>query len=255
MFDVKNPWFKGPLFDDWPYLKRARLITESALVGPNMLRELKFWFPKDRYTTEKNGKHFESLWKTSGGWEFDVMTYDQDVMQFEGTTLGLCIEEGERVLLADGRWLPIKDVPVGVRVKNTNNSGYRREGVVVGKHYMGTKECVEVKFSGGKIVCTSDHKLWVPNRRAWVQAKDITSKDRLYAPQFSFDWKDTLDTDTAFLLGVWIGDGWLDKSVFVASASAVLNEEISKRCVSMKKKKKYVDTIKVIVLPKDLRNR
>jgi phage terminase large subunit-like protein len=89
MFEGENEWFQHGLFKKWPYLKRARLITESALVEPNMIRELKFWFPKGGYTTNKGGKHFESRWTTNTGWEFDIMTYDQDVMQFEGSTLGL----------------------------------------------------------------------------------------------------------------------------------------------------------------------
>lgn len=89
MFPGNNKWFTGGLFDEWPFLKRGRLITESALVEPNMIKELKFWLPKGKYATSKGGKHYESQWTTKTGWEFDIMTYDQDVMQFEGSTLGL----------------------------------------------------------------------------------------------------------------------------------------------------------------------
>lgn len=88
MWKLDNYWFRDGLFEKWPYLKRGRIITESALVDKNMVPELKFWFPAGRYETEKGGKHFESKWKTDTGWSFDIMTYDQDVDQFEGSTLG-----------------------------------------------------------------------------------------------------------------------------------------------------------------------
>lgn len=88
MFPTENPWFRAKLFHDFPYLKRGRIITDAALVEKNIVNELKFWFPAGKYTTEKGGKHFESKWKTDTGWNFDIMTYDQDEKQFEGVTLG-----------------------------------------------------------------------------------------------------------------------------------------------------------------------
>ena len=88
MWPDGNKWFRGGLFKEWPYLKRGRIITESALVDKNMVPELKSWFPAGKYSTEKGGKHFESKWKTDTGWSFDIMTYDQDLTQFEGSTLG-----------------------------------------------------------------------------------------------------------------------------------------------------------------------
>jgi phage terminase large subunit-like protein len=83
-----NPWFKGGVFDKWPYLKRGRIVTDSALVEKNVVNELKFWLPKNKYTTNKGGKHFESMWSTDTGWNWDIMTYDQEASQFEGVTLG-----------------------------------------------------------------------------------------------------------------------------------------------------------------------
>lgn len=88
MFPTQNQWFRAKMFHDFPYLKRGRIITDAALVEKNVVNELKFWFPQGKFTTSKGGKHFESQWKTSTGWNFDVMTYDQDPKQFEGVTLG-----------------------------------------------------------------------------------------------------------------------------------------------------------------------
>lgn len=84
----QNQWFRGGLFDDFPYLKRGRIVTDSALVDKNLINELKFWLPKGRYQTQKAAKHYESQWVTDTGWSFDIMTYNQDVEEFEGVTLG-----------------------------------------------------------------------------------------------------------------------------------------------------------------------
>jgi len=83
-----NPWFRGGLFDNWEYLKKGRIITESDLVEKNVVNELKTWLPKDRYVTKKAGKHYDSRFFTDTGFDWDIMTYDQDPMQFEGVTLG-----------------------------------------------------------------------------------------------------------------------------------------------------------------------
>lgn len=88
MFDSENPYFQHGLFKEWPYLKRGRIVTETSLVEKNVIGELKFWFPKGKYKARKGGKHYDSLWTCRGGWEFDIMTYDQDPDQFEGVTLG-----------------------------------------------------------------------------------------------------------------------------------------------------------------------
>ena len=36
-FSGDNPWFRGKLFEDWQYLKRGRIVTESDLVEKNVV--------------------------------------------------------------------------------------------------------------------------------------------------------------------------------------------------------------------------
>jgi len=110
-----NPWFRGKLFEDWQYLKKGRIITESDLVEKNVVNELKNWLPKDRFATKKAGKHYESRWFTDTGWDWDIMTYDQDPMQFEGVTLG---------------WAWFDEPPPDVLLKATI-SRMRKGGVII----------------------------------------------------------------------------------------------------------------------------
>lgn len=84
----ENPYFQGEMFKKWPHLKRGRIVSTPTNVEKNIIPELKTWFPKGRYKTSKGNKKFESLWTTDSGWSFDMMTYEQDITEFEGVTLG-----------------------------------------------------------------------------------------------------------------------------------------------------------------------
>lgn len=84
----ENPYFQGEMFKKWPHLKRGRIVSHPTNIEKNIIPELKDWFPRGRYKTSKGNKKFESLWKTDTGWDFDIMSYEQDPMEFEGVTLG-----------------------------------------------------------------------------------------------------------------------------------------------------------------------
>lgn len=84
----ENPYFNGKLFKDWQFLKRGRIVSNPTNVEKNIIPELKDWFPEGKYRTGKGNKKFESIWKTNNGWDFDIMTYEQDITEFEGVTLG-----------------------------------------------------------------------------------------------------------------------------------------------------------------------
>lgn len=84
----ENEYFNGKLFKDFPFSKKGRIISTPTNIEKNVIPEMKTWFPKGRYKTHKSNKKFESVWETDTGWSFDIMTYEQDVTEFEGITLG-----------------------------------------------------------------------------------------------------------------------------------------------------------------------
>jgi phage terminase large subunit-like protein len=94
VYGPQNEWFRGKgLFDNWPYPKRARIVTESKNVEEigAIDSEIKTWWPKGRYKSSKGGKQFVSLYETDTGWVIDKMSYEQDLKEFESSTLGLVI--------------------------------------------------------------------------------------------------------------------------------------------------------------------
>jgi len=88
MFESKNKFFQTPLWKNWPYPKRGRIVSDPTNVKQGIVPALKEWFPKGRYTAKKGRRDYESEWVTDTGWSFDIMTYDQDPKEFEGVTLG-----------------------------------------------------------------------------------------------------------------------------------------------------------------------
>lgn len=87
VFDNFNPYFDYPLYNKWPYPKQGRIVSyPSNLEG--VVSALKEWLPGNKYKTKKRGKAYESLWETSTGWKWDLMTTEQDPQEFEGPTLG-----------------------------------------------------------------------------------------------------------------------------------------------------------------------
>ena len=84
-----NPFFQQKLMTHWPYPKKCRIVTDPTTITSTIIPELKNWFPKGRYKIDKQGKNYEYHWVTDTGWEFDIMSYDQDPKEFESVTLGL----------------------------------------------------------------------------------------------------------------------------------------------------------------------
>lgn len=82
-----HPWIKGPLFTNFPYLKKIRIVSDPHVVE-SIIAEMKLWFPKGRYVTWKGRKSYEAFWKTDNDFEIEIMTYDQDPKEFEGGNIG-----------------------------------------------------------------------------------------------------------------------------------------------------------------------
>ena len=83
-----HPWIKGPLFTDFPFLKRIRIVSDPSVVE-SIIKEMKHWFPVGRYVTSKGRSAYDKYWKTDTGFDIDIMTYDQDQKDFESANLGL----------------------------------------------------------------------------------------------------------------------------------------------------------------------
>ncbi len=96
VYGPQNEWFKHPLFEKWPYPRRIRVVTESKNVEEigAIDQEIKRWWPAGKYKASKSGKNFFCLYEMDGKdgkWVMDKMSYEQDLKEFESSTLGVII--------------------------------------------------------------------------------------------------------------------------------------------------------------------
>lgn len=92
LFKQKNTqWFDYPLFNDFPYEKKGRIISDPTTISQTLIPEMKKWFPKGQYTTNKEGKGYEYKWKTNTHFELDLMSTEQEAKEFESATLGFAL--------------------------------------------------------------------------------------------------------------------------------------------------------------------
>lgn len=96
-YPTDNPYFQQPLVQNWTYLRRGRIVSETTTIKEVIIPEMERMFP-DTSLVERNkaGKEFYSKWKMKNKdgkvvFEWDLMTYEQDVKQFESANLGIVI--------------------------------------------------------------------------------------------------------------------------------------------------------------------
>jgi len=88
----ENPYLDYPIFKNFPFPKRARIIsTPKNLEEIGAIQtEIKKWWPVGKYEGHKKGRQFDSEY-VAGEWIVDLMSYEQNVSEFESATLGVCI--------------------------------------------------------------------------------------------------------------------------------------------------------------------
>jgi len=88
----QSSWFDYPMFtEDWPFPKVCWIASWESALKEAIIPEMIKWFPKDRYTPTKEGKHFKYHWETDTGWNIFVKSYDQGVTAFESSLIGIAI--------------------------------------------------------------------------------------------------------------------------------------------------------------------
>lgn len=88
MFSCDCEWFNHPYYKAFPFIKRGRIISDPTTITQQIVPELKKWLPSGMYKTSNEKKNYEYKWETRTGFEFDLMSYEQDTKEFESITLG-----------------------------------------------------------------------------------------------------------------------------------------------------------------------
>ena len=96
VFGPQSDWFQHPLFQKWPYLKRARIISDPTTIKEKIIPEIQKWFPTNEsaklpianFEMGKEGKNYVCKITTNTGWVIDLMSTEQDAKEFESADIG-----------------------------------------------------------------------------------------------------------------------------------------------------------------------
>jgi intein/homing endonuclease len=137
-----------------------------------------------------------------------------------------CFPKGMMVLMEDGTYKDIKDISYGEYV--ISGEGFSRKvNEKITRCWQGNTFHLKIKGLYKPIETTPEHPFWVktrkykcglisPNPPSWVKAKDIKkgdfvlimdSKEKIDKTIYSIE----KDADFLWLLGLYIGDGWVRK--------------------------------------------
>lgn len=96
VFGPQSEWFQLPLFQNWPYEKKGRIISDPTTIKEKIIPELRKWFPANEaknipeanFQESKEGKNFVCKIVTNTGWTIDILSTEQATKEFESADLG-----------------------------------------------------------------------------------------------------------------------------------------------------------------------
>jgi hypothetical protein len=127
---------------------------------------------------------------------------------FGGRRFGKCEEENNKCLLADGTYVPFKElVGKSAEVVSLNQKTLKLENAYATFSDNGERDCIEVVLNSGKsITVTENHPLLTD--RGWIDSKDLTTEDFIATPKKNksptldkcFRYRKDLNSETLNLL-------------------------------------------------------
>jgi phage terminase large subunit-like protein len=87
IYGPMNDWFNTPFFQTFKRPSKGRIISDGTTVEEKIVPELQKWLIKGTYRAEKGGRTFFSKWHFKNGSYVDILTYDQDIKEFESVDL------------------------------------------------------------------------------------------------------------------------------------------------------------------------
>lgn len=95
VFGVQSKHFDQPVFNNWPYAKTGRIISDPTTIKEKIIPELTKWFPSNEaknipeanFEESKEGKNYVCKIETNTGWTIDIMSTEQQAKEFESTDL------------------------------------------------------------------------------------------------------------------------------------------------------------------------
>lgn len=140
-----------------------------------------------------------------------------------------CLVPSTIVQLSNGQCIQIKDIEPGMEVISTDGIKLNKNKVL-DKWSVGIKKVLKLTFNDGNYLkCTPEHKILTPD--GFIKASDLLLHDIVYNhAELPIQSDFYLDLDDAFLLGLWIAEGFkTNKShfAFANDTPEIINKAIS----------------------------
>lgn len=117
-----------------------------------------------------------------------------------------CLPAKTEILLPNNTYKPISELQVGDAVVSSDGTKLINQKVTAVMH-TGLRDCVEIKTSNGiKLQASKDHKVFT--LAGWKKAEELETKDVLVVPRKFADSHELIPLDDAFLLGLWVAEGF-----------------------------------------------
>ena len=83
--------FSAPIFKNFPHPKKIWIVSnpgELGMTGAIQSSIDELW-PKAGYEASKNGRQFDSVFRTNTGWEVELKSTEQSITEFRGANVGI----------------------------------------------------------------------------------------------------------------------------------------------------------------------
>ena len=83
--------FAADIFQKFPYPKRIWIVSNPGELGMTgaIQSSIDALWPKARFTTSKNGRQYNSVFRSDTGWEIELKSTEQSITEFRGANVGV----------------------------------------------------------------------------------------------------------------------------------------------------------------------
>lgn len=83
--------FAAPIFQKFPHPKKIWIVSNPGELGATgaIQSSIDELWPKKKYTTAKNGRQYNSIFRSDTGWEVELKSTEQNITEFRGANVGI----------------------------------------------------------------------------------------------------------------------------------------------------------------------
>lgn len=88
---IAAPCFSYPIFQNFPHPKKIWIVSNPGELGSTgaIQSSIDELWPKAKFTTSKNGRQYNSVFRSDTGWEIELKSTEQNITEFRGANVGI----------------------------------------------------------------------------------------------------------------------------------------------------------------------